>query len=243
MIPKNIFQTYKSEILPSQKILYEAQKTWKNIPGWSYHFYDDEKGREFLKKYYNEETLHCFDILKPGAFKADLLRMCLLYIYGGIYADIKIAKLDSFDLNYVIKEKLVLTKDIRPKAIWNGFICSEKSNTYILEVIKLIIRNIKNLFRPFNILALTGPRLCHEALKNYKGEIKFFKHKVDFFFLNLVIVSNMEKYRYVYDDKNNVIIMWDVNYNENYSSKYKRWFSTREELYNLDLHAKYFKKI
>jgi len=31
-----------------------------------------------------------YDALIPGAFKADLFRYCVLFIYGGVYADIDV---------------------------------------------------------------------------------------------------------------------------------------------------------
>lgn len=36
------------------------------------------------------EVKEAYDDLIPGAFKADLFRYCVLFIYGGVYADIDV---------------------------------------------------------------------------------------------------------------------------------------------------------
>ena len=55
--------------------------------------------REFIKNNFDLDILNAYDILKPGAFKADLWRCCILYIYGGIYLDIKYGCFAGFKLH------------------------------------------------------------------------------------------------------------------------------------------------
>ena len=62
-------------------------KSWKNS-GWDYRFYSDKDARLFLQTHFPPEVLEAFDALIPGAFKADLFRYCVLFICGGVYADI-----------------------------------------------------------------------------------------------------------------------------------------------------------
>lgn len=61
-------------------------ESWKQ-EGWEYRFYNDDDARNFLQTHFPIEVLEAFDILIPGAFKADLFRYCVLFIHGGIYAD------------------------------------------------------------------------------------------------------------------------------------------------------------
>ena len=45
----------------------------------------------------------------PGAYKADLWRYCILYIYGGIYIDIKLEPINGFRFRELLdKEYFVL---------------------------------------------------------------------------------------------------------------------------------------
>lgn len=43
----------------------------------------------FLDRYFIPRFAQAFRDLKCGAHKADLFRCCVLYIYGGVYLDIK----------------------------------------------------------------------------------------------------------------------------------------------------------
>ena len=40
-------------------------------PSFEYKFFDDKESREFVKNNFNELFLYYYDILYPGAFKAD----------------------------------------------------------------------------------------------------------------------------------------------------------------------------
>jgi len=88
IIPMKVYQTYKTLELPD--VIKEAHEILiKQNPEFEFHLYDDNMCREFIKTNFDEDTLFAFDNLKPGAFKADLWRYCVLYINGGIYVDIK----------------------------------------------------------------------------------------------------------------------------------------------------------
>lgn len=81
-----LFQTYHSK----DKI---PPDVYTNIrlyaPEYTHAVYDDNDIREFLKAHFHPRILSTFENLKVGAHKADLARYCLLYIYGGLYLDIK----------------------------------------------------------------------------------------------------------------------------------------------------------
>ena len=78
-------------------------------PEFNHYLYDDKMCREFIKQNFSDDVLYVFDKLKPGAYKADLWRYCILYINGGIYIDIKFKcneKLINFlDQEYYVKDR------------------------------------------------------------------------------------------------------------------------------------------
>lgn len=86
-IPRTIFQTHKSmEYIQSNPQLVEATTSWKKHTEFSYQFYDDNQCREFMKTYFSS-ILDFYDALPLQVMRADLWRYCIIYIYGGIYAD------------------------------------------------------------------------------------------------------------------------------------------------------------
>ena len=62
----------------------------KYAPEYTHIIVDEVDIEKFLKKYYKDIVFDTFKSLKSGAHQADLARYCLLYIYGGIYMDIKV---------------------------------------------------------------------------------------------------------------------------------------------------------
>jgi mannosyltransferase OCH1-like enzyme len=66
--------------------------------GWEYKFYTDDEARNFLSTHFPPEVRQAYDALRPGAFKADLFRYCVLLIHGGVYADMDIMLETNLDL-------------------------------------------------------------------------------------------------------------------------------------------------
>lgn len=96
VIPKRIFQTWESKSLTCcLKTL--TQSVQCNNPDYEYHFYDNNNRRYFIQKYFDNNVLTAYDRIIPGGFKADLWRYCVLYQYGGIYCDIDMVCMNTFD--------------------------------------------------------------------------------------------------------------------------------------------------
>lgn len=138
VIPKKVMQTY----FDISKI---PQKVYNNISmyanGFDHIIYDDNSALSFLDEFYSKDVVNAFNKLQNGAHKADLLRYCLLYIYGGIYLDIKTELItpltDIFYSNSDIDIYVVLmhAKD----GIYNGVIAAKPRNKIFLELIDHVL--------------------------------------------------------------------------------------------------------
>ncbi len=85
-IPKVIYLCYKTKEIPNYII-----PNWKKLyPDYDIKLYDNNDCIEFLKKEYDQEHVDIFNYLKDGPIKADFWRICVIYKYGGMYADIDI---------------------------------------------------------------------------------------------------------------------------------------------------------
>ena len=73
-------------------------ESWKQQSGWEYKFYNDERAEIFLATHFPPEVKEAYDDLIPGAFKADLFRYCILFIYGGVYADIDVMNTSKLEV-------------------------------------------------------------------------------------------------------------------------------------------------
>jgi mannosyltransferase OCH1-like enzyme len=89
MIPKKIFQTYKTDYNDLSEIQKAMTKTWidKN-PGYDYRYYSDQDIEKFILRHYGQEWHELFVTVKYPVMKADIFRILILYKYGGFYADL-----------------------------------------------------------------------------------------------------------------------------------------------------------
>ena len=79
------------------------------------------------------EELNCYQELIPGAYKSDLARLCLIYVYGGIYLDIGMSFTAPIEeiIDVDVDMCLCKEKSILPDGIFNGFFASSKENPFI----------------------------------------------------------------------------------------------------------------
>lgn len=153
-IPKILFQTYyNKKNIPS--------KVYKNIkkyaPDYKHYILDDNDGIKFIQKYYGQNLVNVFNNINNGAHKADLLRYCLLYKYGGVYLDIKTELTNP--LNKLIKDESAFHSvlSIMGDSIYQGVIFTPPGNEIFKKCINTIIKNSN----PFNYLLFTEDLYSH----------------------------------------------------------------------------------
>lgn len=98
LIPRVVHQTWFEVITPTKYPNMSRMVQSFMRSGWEYKFYTDAQAGDFLVTHFPKEVLEAYDTLRPGAFKADLFRYCVLLIHGGVYADIDIQLESALDL-------------------------------------------------------------------------------------------------------------------------------------------------
>ena len=173
-IPTNIFQTWHTTKLPP--LMAKSISIIRKLnPKFNYYLFDDNDCREFIKKNFNEDTLNAYDILIPGAYKADLWRYCVLYIYGGIYMDIKYFPINGFKFyNLLEKEHFVL--DINDNNIYNALMVCKAGNPILLKAIEQICKNVNEKYYGNGCLDPTGPGLLSHFFSNEDKQNFDMKH-------------------------------------------------------------------
>jgi mannosyltransferase OCH1-like enzyme len=169
-IPKIIFQTWNTLTIPP-KMQEAVNKLKADHPEFAYYLYDDAMCRDFINTHFDKRVVDAFDTLKPGAYKADLWRYCILYIKGGIYLDIKYECVSGFSLNQLLdREYFVLDRPGWWKkgeiGIYNGVMVCVANNPILRLAIDKIVENVENREYGMNILYPTGPGLLGEMHGN-----------------------------------------------------------------------------
>ena len=158
-IPKRIIQTYFSREVPER--MNKAVSTFKELnPDFEYIFYDDDRARKFLKDNFDKKAVEAFDLLIPGAYKADLFRLCELYINGGYYADIFMIDLEPLSYFEKYDVDCILVKDrekIYPNSIYNAFLACKAKDPLIYHLIEKTVNNVLNRNIGSGPLDITGP--------------------------------------------------------------------------------------
>lgn len=152
------YQTYYDKTRIPDKI----HENWKKFaPEYHRVILDDQEGLAFLRTHFSPNVTERFLRLRLGAHKADLLRYCLLYIHGGLYADIKtvwvrpVAPLFSDPSKmYVVFSRLDNWFDVLEQMFhgsrqkcFNGVFFSPPGNPILLFLIKHILASSNGSIR------------------------------------------------------------------------------------------------
>ena len=216
-IPLHIYQTWHTLNLP-KKMQKNINKLKQDNPEFEHHLYDDKMCRDFIKDNYDKEVVDAFDSLRPGAFKADLWRYCVLYKKGGIYLDIKYQCEDGFklieltDVEYLFVGEYESDDEPNPfgakpilinENVYTGLMITKPYNPIFNIAIQKICNNVKTNYYDKFLTGQTGPALLRRCFKenpivninygyyeiNHRG---FIKHM----YSNRIILSFYPEYRF-----------------------------------------------
>ena len=178
-IPLNIYQTWSTlELLPYMQK--SVQLLREDNPSFKYQLYDDYMCMDFIKFNFPTEVFNAYNILIPGAYKADLFRYCILYKNGGIYLDIKYHTIDHFNL-IELTDKEYFVKDIGASnnGIYNACLICKPYNLILKKCIYDIVENVKSRYYGKNPLEITGPLLMKKYFtKNEFNNLELQHHFV-----------------------------------------------------------------
>lgn len=164
IMPLNIYQTWKTKDLPPV-MRKRVERLKAQNPRFNHFLYDDDDCRLFIQNNFDVSVLNAYNSLVPGAYKADLWRLCILYKYGGIYLDIKLNCINGFRL-IELTERNHYVKDRPNNSIFNSLIASEAGNKFLLRGINKIVENVKNRYYGNCPLSPTGPVMLGSLIQN-----------------------------------------------------------------------------
>jgi len=184
-IPHHIIHTFRDECVPHG--LWNAiNSILVDNPGFSYNYYTNKTCREFIIDHFGDDDsnhyLHAFDLLKPGAYKADVFRLCAMFVTGGVYMDTSMCaykgpnKTDLASLLSSIPEGVeqVVVPDLSDSGsgCYQAFIVSVPGSAAIKYILDGIVQRVLNLYVPtgkHSVFKLTGPIAFRELLNEYYG--------------------------------------------------------------------------
>ena len=202
-VPLVIYESWKSHEVP-KGMRDNILRLLETNPEFDYYLYSDEECAAFIADNFDKDVLAAFHTLKPGAYKSDLWRYCVLYKLGGVYLDIKYYS--TVPLISIIDEiPTVYVKDLGKYCVYNAFLISPPKNEIFRLCINNIVESCKNKLYRDNALDITGPCLLGRILQGQNGSKYIaslpFTHKVSLFmdrsisYKDKIILKEYDSYR------------------------------------------------
>jgi mannosyltransferase OCH1-like enzyme len=167
MIPKVIYQTWKTKILDNniQNVINRIQ----NInPDYEIKLFDDDDIDIWIKNNFEDELIYnTYKKIKVGAGRADFWRYLILYINGGVYLDIDSDIKKPLNLLIKPEDQAIISREKNNST--NFFVqwclMFSPKHPILLRAINLCIFNINNKTTT-DLVKLTGPAVFTSAV-NY----------------------------------------------------------------------------
>lgn len=183
-IPKCIYQTFSNQesIVGS---LNKCQSSWKSFADFDYQFYDDFDCRFFIEKYFDSRVLDAYLKCPLAVMKADLWRYCIIYIYGGIYADIDTFAKIHPDIFLQKNSLLVCTLEFDDMHFCQWIFAAPPRSILLARIIQLSVDRILQA-RDFSydhfVHFLTGPAVFTDAILAFLKEMDatLYPHVMDY---------------------------------------------------------------
>lgn len=173
-VPKIVWKTGGGK--PSDALLQIFNKILADNPEFTLCYMTNDGAAAFLRKYYHPSVLCAFESLKPGAYKGDLIRYCLIFAFGGIYSDLKQEFLQPLSDLYTSTDTLVLTQDLvhnDKEGVQISFMISQPRQGVFLESIRECIMNVNANFYGVGPLDITGPQMFHRVMMSMRQEYTY----------------------------------------------------------------------
>ena len=168
-VPRQIFQTSASAEIP--RGMAQAMQTWRDMnPGWAYTHFTGDECRAFLDREFPPRVVAAYDSLVPGSYKADLWRYCVLYHYGGVYADSAMVCVRPLDRVLEPGDGFVSAVDGgQTGSVYNAFMGCPARCPVVGRALALALDRIERQDYGGSCLYITGPRCLGDAVNDLAG--------------------------------------------------------------------------
>jgi len=191
-IPKNIFQTHKSqEFIDNNIQLKYLQTSWKINTEYNYHFYDNDACDKFMKEEFSD-IYHVYNNLPLPVMKADMWRYCIIYKYGGIYADADTIHVKNYELDDIFNiDSYLVGVPENETHMCQWIFAAPKGSPILKSVIDLIVERStevvvdeekKKYLQQHFIHYLTGPEVFTDGIDRWlkKNNLETYENKLKY---------------------------------------------------------------
>lgn len=120
-IPKTVFQYWDTDPVPEE--VQQVMESWQKLPGFEYRRFCRSDAIGFLRDTFGPSHERAFLLANNVAEECDFLRLCLLYHFGGVYADADDRHLGGLDVLLDTRAGMILFREPFG-AVANNFFCA-----------------------------------------------------------------------------------------------------------------------
>ena len=133
-------------------------------PALPHRLFGGEEIREFISAHLGADVVRAYDALKPYAYQSDLARYCILYVLGGVYADLSIFFFRKWPPQ---PPQLGIFRDFFSSTPWDtviGLIAAPPGHKSFAKAIELLSVNVDRRYYGPTSLCPTGPTLFGKSI-------------------------------------------------------------------------------
>ena len=173
-----IFTSHKLSLDECPKNLHRNLSSWDSLnPSYEFKYYNDKEMKRWMEENTEKEPFSLFDRINTGAGRADMFRICHLYVDGGVWVD---TDLPAFDINQqsprfeeILKNsQAILVRNRKcdnPRYTLIAGIRENKLFSMLRDLISQHIKEALNNRTQKTTMSITGPFVLHELLLTLCG--------------------------------------------------------------------------
>ena len=140
--PRRVTQCHHRHDIVPKKVERNFQK-YAN--GWERVVYNDTMISAFLSEHFVPAVGKVFAGLQEGAHKADLFRYAMMYIYGGVYFDIKTELIAPLDYLFRDNTTVFLVNSLATHGtVYNGILAGPSKQQVFLDMLTFMVKQGPN---------------------------------------------------------------------------------------------------
>ena len=141
MIPKTIYQTWKTQNLPEK--VTKLHKKFKALNrDYNHIIYTDEQMNDYINSNVDKEIANVYWKMKHIVAKADIWRYSILFNEGGIYVDIDSSITGSLDKLIKDEDKAIVSAETNKNLFVQWALVYEKKHIILENTLNNILRDV-----------------------------------------------------------------------------------------------------
>lgn len=152
LIPAHLWQTYRTASPPPRAAACTA--SWRRFnPSLTCHYFDDQACLRFIRRWFDKAFADMYESLPIGVMKADVWRVAVVYVHGGIYADIDTECRAPISTWIPTDQRLVAAVEDESGALGNFTFAAVARHPALLHV----LRTFMTLYQAADFLSSQSP--------------------------------------------------------------------------------------